>query len=60
MFADDTALFNSGSDPELVVSPLEKDLNIISRYFASLNLKLNVDKTKIDITFLQTVEKANY
>lgn len=58
MFANDTALINTGSNPESVVISLEGDLYVINKYFASLSLKLNVEKTKI--AFLFAMEEANY
>lgn len=45
--ANDTALINTGSKPELVSASLERDLNVVNDYFTSLRLKLNVNKTKI-------------
>lgn len=47
MFTDDTALINTGSNPELVTASLEQDLNVVNNYFTSLRLKLNVTKTRI-------------
>lgn len=47
MFADDTALISSGNSAQEASSLMERDLNIIGNYLASLKLKLNVGKTKI-------------
>lgn len=47
MFADDTALYYSGSDPSKVCKTVEKDLSIVSQYFAKLKLCLNKKKTKV-------------
>lgn len=47
MFADDTVLLQTGQDPRVVSNVLEKDLVTLTKYFRSLNLILNVKKTKI-------------
>lgn len=47
MFADDTALITIEDEPTMVAANLEKDLNTINDYFASLTLKLTIDMTKI-------------
>lgn len=47
MFADDTALISHGRTPGEASGKLESDLFVLSKYFASLKLKLNANKTKV-------------
>lgn len=47
MFADDSVLIQSSSDPVEAVNKLKRDLTTTSQYFLGLKLKLNKSKTKI-------------
>lgn len=46
LFADDTLLTTEHEDPMVAAQLMNEDLQRISQYFASLKLKLNVNKTK--------------
>lgn len=47
MFADDSALLYRGSTPKETSQGLAKDVETVTEYFNSLNLLLNVGKTKV-------------
>ena len=46
IYADDTTLYASSRNPTNIEFALNKDLNIVSRWFVRNKLKLNVDKSK--------------
>ena len=46
LFADDTALFYSNSDPHTIASFINSDLQKLSKYFSNNLLSLNLSKTK--------------
>ena len=46
MYADDTSLLVSSSDPLSLQNSLNYNLNLIARWFKENNLTLNLDKTK--------------
>lgn len=47
MFADDSAIIQEHENSVIATKNLERDLYIITKYFLSLNLSLNAQKTKI-------------
>ena len=49
LFADDTSLYSSGADLEQLLHVVQKDLNILHKWFAINKLSLNISKTKFII-----------
>ena len=47
IFADDTNLLTTGSNPQEVIAKLNKELSSISEFFKANKLKLNAKKTKM-------------
>lgn len=46
MFADDTAIFTSSTDPEIIQDNLNSSLDLILQYYKKWKIKINVSKTQ--------------
>jgi len=54
IFADDTTIYTSGNDITLLFSRMNNDLDLLSRWFKTNKLSLNIDKTNYIIFTLNT------
>lgn len=46
LFADDTAIYSSDSDPEIIIANLEIAINSLSSYYHKWKIKINSSKTQ--------------
>lgn len=57
LFADDTSLYCSGKDPELLLNTVETELKILKKWFDVNKLSINLHKTKYIVFGNKVVNK---